>query len=98
MTRKMQKPTVNEPRKEKTNKKHAQHPFLHQCGKIYAKYSIKYGKTLDFNRKMQYDKYDYLIFENTDDYILQNLRDKSYYQQLIEARGKEMVFERETFL
>ena len=44
------------------------------------------------------DKYDYLIFENTDDYILQNLRDKSYYQQLIEARGKEMVFERETFL
>ena len=44
------------------------------------------------------DNYDYLIFENTDDYILQNLRDKSYYQQLIEARGKEMVFERETFL
>lgn len=44
------------------------------------------------------DKYDYLIFENTDDYILQNLRDKSYYQQLIEARGKEMVSERETFL
>ena len=44
------------------------------------------------------DKYDYLIFENTDDYILQNLRDKSYYQQLIEARGKEMIFERETFL
>lgn len=44
------------------------------------------------------DKYDYLIFENTDDYILQNLRDKSYYQQLIEARGKERISERETFL
>lgn len=44
------------------------------------------------------DKYDYLIFENTDDYIIQNLRNKSYYKQLIESKGEESVIEREEFL
>lgn len=44
------------------------------------------------------DKYDYMLFENTDDYILQNLRNKPYYKQLIESKGEENVKEREEFL
>ena len=44
------------------------------------------------------DKYDYMLFENTDDYILQNLRNKPYYKQLIESKGEENVKEREAFL
>ena len=44
------------------------------------------------------DKYDYMLFENTDDYIIQNLRNKPYYKQLIESKGEENVKEREEFL
>lgn len=33
------------------------------------------------------DKYDYLLYENTDDYVILNLRDRIYYTNLIEQRG-----------
>lgn len=39
-----------------------------------------------------------LIYEKTDDYVILNLRDRPYYNMLIEQRGKESVSQREHFL
>lgn len=44
------------------------------------------------------EKYKNLIFVGTDDYIIQNLRNKSYYEQLLLSKGAEKVRERELFL
>ncbi len=44
------------------------------------------------------EKNDKYCFVQTDDYIIQNLRDKSYYQTLIEQKGIDLIRERETFL
>ena len=38
------------------------------------------------------------IYDKTDDYVILNLRDKLYYNILIEQRGKESVSQRESFL
>lgn len=43
-------------------------------------------------------KNDDLVFLETDDYILKNLRDKAYYQQLLEIKGEKAVKERKEFL
>lgn len=39
-----------------------------------------------------------IIYDKTDDYVILNLRDKLYYNILIEQRGKESVSQRESFL
>lgn len=44
------------------------------------------------------DKYKSLTFVGTDDYIIQNLRNKPYYEQLLASKGIEKVQERELFL
>ena len=44
------------------------------------------------------EKNDKYCFVQTDDYIIQNLRDKSYYQTLIEQKGIDLIREREIFL
>ncbi len=44
------------------------------------------------------EKNDKYCFVQTDDYIIQNLRDKSYYQTLIEQKGIDLIRERENFL
>ena len=38
------------------------------------------------------------LYDKTDDYVILNLRDKLYYNLLIEQRGKESVSQRESFL
>ena len=44
------------------------------------------------------EKYDNLAFIGTDDYIIQNLKGKQYYEQLVASKGKELIKEREMFL
>ena len=44
------------------------------------------------------DKYDKYAFVNTDDYIIQNLKGKPYYDQLVSTKGIDLVKEREKFL
>lgn len=44
------------------------------------------------------EKYENLAFIGTDDYIIQNLKGKQYYEQLVASKGKELISEREQFL
>ena len=44
------------------------------------------------------EKYENLTFVGTDDYIIQNLKGKQYYEQLVASKGKSLVDEREKFL
>lgn len=44
------------------------------------------------------EKYENLAFVSTDDYIIQNLKGKQYYEQLVASKGKSLVDEREKFL
>ena len=44
------------------------------------------------------EKNEKYCFVQTDDYIIQNLRDKSYYQTLVQQKGIDLIREREIFL
>jgi hypothetical protein len=44
---------------------------------------------------IKYEKYN---FVDTDDYILKNLKKKSYYKDLFDKKGEELIKEREKFL
>jgi NACalpha-BTF3-like transcription factor len=43
-------------------------------------------------------KYEKYYFIDTDDYIIKNLRNKSYFKELLEKKGEELIKEREIFL
>jgi NACalpha-BTF3-like transcription factor len=43
-------------------------------------------------------KYEKYYFIDTDDYIIKNLRNKSYFKELLEKKGEELIKEREKFL
>ena len=43
-------------------------------------------------------KYEKYFFKDTDDYIIKNLKDKDYYNQLLEKKGEELIKERKKFL
>lgn len=61
-----------------------------------------YGTSNNFEHAYQYlqdnEKYEKYFFVQTDDYIIQNLRNKGYYLDLINEKGEELVKEREKFL
>lgn len=45
------------------------------------------------------EKYENLLFDKTDDYVIQKLRNKKYYyDQVVNTKGKDFVIEREKFL
>ena len=43
-------------------------------------------------------KYEKFFFYDTDDYIIKNLTKKEYFQQVLDAKGEELIKEREKFL
>jgi len=47
---------------------------------------------------MDSNKYKNIFFFDTDDYIIKNLTKKEYYQQVVDAKGEELIKEREKFL
>jgi NACalpha-BTF3-like transcription factor len=44
---------------------------------------------------IKYEKYN---FVDTDDYVIRNLKKKSYYKDLLDKKGEELIKEREKFL
>ena len=56
--------------------------------------NIKYAY-LYLMDNLKYEKY---YFIDTDDYIIKNLRNKSYFKELLEKKGEELIKEREKFL
>ena len=61
-----------------------------------------YGTSFDIKKAFLYlknnEKYDGDFFTKTDDYIIQNLRNKEYYEEMIKDRGIELIQQREKFL
>ena len=61
-----------------------------------------YGTSYDIKNAFLYlkdnEKYEKVFFTKTDDYIIQNCRNKNYYKEIIDDKGIELVKQREKFL
>ena len=65
---------------------------------LIALYGTSYNIKNAFLYLKNNEKYDKYFFQGTDDLVIQKMKDKRYYRDLIEDKGKELVEEREKFL
>ena len=65
---------------------------------LIALYGTSYNIKNAFLYLKNNEKYDKYFFLGTDDLVIEKMRDKKYYKDLVDDKGIELVKEREKFL